>query len=115
MKQFLKTVLASMIGVFLSSILLFFFVILLIIGIASTVDSPKSGSAEKGTILHLNLTEEISERASDNPFANLNPMSLQVGKGLGLDRILECLENASKDPNVSGIYLEVPSDRKSVV
>ncbi|MFM8916705.1 MAG: signal peptide peptidase SppA, partial [Bacteroidota bacterium] len=109
MKQFLKTVLASMIGVFLSSILLFFFVILLIIGIASTVDSPKSGSTEKGTILHLNLTEEISERASDNPFANLNPMSLQVGKGLGLDRILECLEKASKDPNVSGIYLEVPS------
>ncbi|MFM7177304.1 MAG: signal peptide peptidase SppA [Bacteroidota bacterium] len=109
MKQFLKTVLASMIGVFLSSILLFFFVILLIIGIASTVDSPKSGSAEKGTILHLNLTEEISERASDNPFANLNPMSLQVGKGLGLDRILECLEKASKDPNISGIYLEVPS------
>ncbi|MFM7766235.1 MAG: signal peptide peptidase SppA [Bacteroidota bacterium] len=109
MKQFLKTVLASMIGVFLSSILLFFFVILLIIGIASTVDSPKSGSTEKGTILHLNLTEEISERASDNPFANLNPMSLQVGKGLGLDRILECLEKASKDPNISGIYLEVPS------
>ena len=78
-------------------------------GLASTIDSPKKGSAEKGTILHLNLTEEISERASDNPFANLNPMSLEVGKGLGLDRILECLEKASRDPNVSGIYLEVPS------
>ncbi|MFM2189938.1 MAG: signal peptide peptidase SppA [Bacteroidota bacterium] len=109
MKQFLKTVLASMIGVFLSTILLFFFVILLIFGLASTIDSPKSGSAEKGTILHLKLTEEISERASDNPFANINPMSLEIGKGLGLDRILECLDKASKDPNVSGIYLEVPS------
>ncbi|MFN9595556.1 MAG: signal peptide peptidase SppA [Bacteroidota bacterium] len=109
MKQFLKTVLASMLGVFLSTILLFFFFILLIVGLASTIDSPKTGSAEKGTILHLNLTEEISERASDNPFANLNPMSLEVGKGLGLDRILECLEKASRDPNVRGIYLEVPS------
>ncbi|MFN5222654.1 MAG: signal peptide peptidase SppA [Bacteroidota bacterium] len=109
MKQFLKTILASMLGVFLSTILLFFFFILLIVGLASTIDSPKTGSAEKGTILHLNLTEEISERASDNPFANLNPMSLEVGKGLGLDRILECLEKASRDPNVSGIYLEVPS------
>ena len=93
----------------MSTILLFFFFILLIVGLASTIDSPKTGSAEKGTILHLNLTEEISERASDNPFANLNPMSLEVGKGLGLDRILECLEKASRDPNVSGIYLEVPS------
>lgn len=93
----------------MSTILLFFFFILLIVGLASTIDSPKTGSAEKGTILHLNLTEEISERASDNPFANLNPMSLEVGKGLGLDRILECLEKASRDPNVRGIYLEVPS------
>lgn len=109
MKQFLKTVFASMIGVFLSTILMFFFVILLIFGIASTVDSQKTGSAEKGTILHLKLTEEIIERASDNPFSNINPMSFEVGKGLGLDRILECLEKASNDPNVSGIYLEVPS------
>ncbi len=109
MKQFLKTVFASMIGVFLSTILMFFFVILLIVGIASSLDSKKTGHAEKGTILHMKLSEEIIERASDNPFSNFNPMSLEVGKGLGLDRIMECLEKASNDPNVSGIYLEVPS------
>ncbi|MFZ9943242.1 MAG: signal peptide peptidase SppA, partial [Bacteroidia bacterium] len=111
MKQFLKTVLASMVGVFLSTILMFVFVLVLLVGMVAVMDSSSStsGSAEKGTIIHLSLQEEILERTSDNPFGNFNPLSPSLDKGIGLDMILESLDKASRDPNVSGIYLDLPS------
>lgn len=110
MKQFFKTVLASMIGVFLSTILLFVFVIVCLIGLVAVLDSSStnSGSAEEGTIIHLKLDEEIMERASDNPFGNFNPLSPSLDQGLGLDKVLESLDKASRDPNVAGIYLDLP-------
>ena len=100
-----------MVGVFLSTILMFVFVLVLLVGMVAVMDSSSStsGSAEKGTIIHLSLQEEILERTSDNPFGNFNPLSPSLDKGIGLDMILESLDKASRDPNVSGIYLDLPS------
>jgi len=100
-----------MVGVFLSTILMFVFVLVLLVGMVAVIDSSSStsGSAEKGTIIHLSLQEEILERTSDNPFGNFNPLSPSLDKGIGLDMILESLDKASRDPNVSGIYLDLPS------
>ncbi|MFN5324720.1 MAG: signal peptide peptidase SppA [Bacteroidota bacterium] len=109
MKQFFKTVLASMLGVFLSTILIFLLFLVLVVGIVASTDGGKTGKVEPGTILHIELSGEIAERHSENPFSGINPMSLSLKPKMGLDRILESLDKASRDPNIKGIYLDVSS------
>ncbi|MFM7078796.1 MAG: signal peptide peptidase SppA, partial [Bacteroidota bacterium] len=88
MKQFFKTVLASMLGVFLSTIVMFFFVIILIAGLATTLDSGETATIKSESILHLKLSGDILERANKNPFSNFNPLSPSLETADGLDEII---------------------------
>lgn len=109
MKQFFKTVFASMLGVFLSTIIMFFFVFILLIGLASSLDSGKTASIKSDSILHLNLSGEVAERSNDNPFANFNPLSPSLETAIGLNDILDVIDKASRDEHVKGIYLDPSS------
>jgi protease-4 len=109
MKQFFKTVLASMLGVFLSTIVLFLFFIILLVGVASSLESGETATIESESILHLKLSGDILERSNDNPFSNFNPLSPSLEKADGLDEIIESIEKASRDEKIKGIYLDVES------
>ncbi len=101
MWQFIKHVFATIIGLFLFSILGFF----LFVGIIAAVgSSEESTPIESNSVLKLNLNNPIQEVAVENPFAEF---SGGQGSVLGLLDIRSALANAKQDPNIKGVYIDV--------
>ncbi len=63
------------------------------------------GGVEANTILHIQLQQSINERSAENPFEGLEEYGFETT--IGLNTILESIEKAAKDPNISGIYLDL--------
>jgi protease-4 len=104
MKDFLKYTLATLTGIFLST-LLFLFIIIMIIA-ASSSDKPVE--VKSNTILYMKLNDRIVERTVDNPF-NYVSIGLPAVREMGLNDILDNIRKAKKDDNIQGIYLELTS------
>ncbi len=103
MLQFLKYVFATIVGIFLFTILIFF----LLIGIGSAMSSSDTKTTvESNSILKLDLNQVIRENAAeDDPFTELLSGGNSPGQ-ISLPQIKEALENAKIDPNIKGIYLK---------
>ena len=105
MKQFFKFVFASMVGIILSSILLF---VIFIASIGALVSSSNDEViVAENTILHVNLNVPIVERGSTSPLDDLDLGPFKGDKTLGLDNILKSINHAKSDDNIKGIYLDV--------
>src|SRR4030042_7079693 len=102
MKDFLKFMLATIVGILLTFVM-FFFLLLIIIS-ASSKDKPVE--VKPNTILHITLSERIVERSTDSPF-NLFPADGFFSmKEIGLNDILNNIKKAKSDNNIAGIYIE---------
>jgi len=104
MKNFLKYTLATIVGIFLSTLLFFFFLILII----SVSSSDKPVEVKDNSILYLKLNDKVVDRTADNPFDFL-PTGLPMVREIGLNDILDCINKAKKDDHISGIYLDMIS------
>ena len=108
MRNFLKNVLSTIVGVVLSVIV----VILLFIGIISitisSFDNEKESKIYPNSILKIDLTSPIVERSSDNPFENLSFTNMDPQKELEFKSILDNIEKAKTDDRIKGIYLNSP-------
>ena len=105
MKNFLKYLLASILGFFIASILLFFIFLGIIGGMVSS--SNKLPEVKDNSILYINLNKEIVDRAANNPFKGFDIASMQTKSAIGLNDILKAIENAKDDPKIKGILMEV--------
>ena len=105
MKSFFKIVFASMLG-FLLTFFVLFLIIAAIIGASS---GEKEVKLEKNSILHLTFDEPIKDRGNDNPFANFSFGSMEGGKQVGLNDILDNIAKAAADEHIDGIFLDVTS------
>jgi protease IV len=108
MKQFFKFMFASMLGVFLSFLLIGMITIGGIIAIVAASDSDKV-NVEPNSVLHIKLEEELIDRGSKNPFDNFDFSSFSSSPKLGLNDVLESIDNASKDNNIKGILIDITS------
>jgi protease IV len=106
MKEFFKFMFASMLGVFLMSIIVFFLFLGMIASLASFMEKETVNVAEN-TVLHVKFDTEIRDRSSDDPFSDIDFASMTPKGSLGLNDILVNIEKASKDPNIKGIYLDL--------
>lgn len=106
MKQFFKFMFASMLGFFISAIILFFILIGMLASLAS-FSKKEVVLLKPQTVLHLNLTTEIVDRGGANPFDSFDPMSFQAKSAVGLNDLLKNLKKAKNDPNVDGIFLDL--------
>ena len=97
MKSFLKYTLATVLGIFLSTLLFFFFLILII----SASSSEKTVEVKDNSILYIKLNEKVVDRMVDNPFDFL-PTGLPMVREIGLNDILDCIKKAKKDDQISG-------------
>jgi len=116
MKQFFKFTFASMLGFLLAGLLMFIIFIGILVS-AVSVGSKETVVVPEKTILMLTLDQPVSDRSSDNPFANMNFSRSGVGTQLGLNDIISTLKKASSDAKVKGIYLELgdmPSGQATV-
>ena len=105
MKSFLKYLLATIVGIIIVHVILFF-VFIGLVGAIASFSSP-SIKIKDNTILKLSLKTAIPDRASENPLQNFNLTTMSSEKQIGLNKILEYIDNASKDSRIRGIYLDL--------
>lgn len=101
MRQFLKYVLATIVG-----LLIFGFVgFLFLVGLSAALSSGDKTTVKANSVLRLNLDTPIREQGVDNPFKDFAPLNSE-GDVLGLVDIREALHKAKTDDNIKGVYLE---------
>ena len=59
------------------------------------------------SILKMKLSVPINERASNNPFEQMNWITGDLERSLGLNEILKAIQEAKVNDNVDGIYLDI--------
>ena len=105
MKDFLKYVFATVVGIGLACLLLFVFTLISLVGMGAS--ESQTVAVRKGSVLRINLSGALEERA---PAAN--PLAMFLGEEYesnGLDQLLEAIDEAATNDKVEGIYIEVGS------
>lgn len=102
MLQFLKYVLATIVG-----LVLFFFLFLFIIaGVGAVFSSDDKVVVKEKSVLKLDLNKPILEVGVENPFAEIGGPFGGGENAVGLKDILEALKSAQSDDKIKGIYLK---------
>jgi protease-4 len=105
MLQFLKYVLATLVGLFL-----FFIVsIFVLAGIGAMFSSDDTVVVSEKSVLKLDLNKPIQEIGVEYPFAGIGGPFSGNENTVGLKDITDALKNAQKDDKIKGIYLKVES------
>jgi protease-4 len=107
-RKFWRVVLGSMVGFVLASVITSILGMLMFLGMIATFQKTASSMMSTSTnvkdnsVLLVDLTPTISERAVEMPFSFGDYMQ----EGLGLDNVLAAIKAASGDPKIKGIYLK---------
>lgn len=104
MKDFLKFTLATIVGIIVSSVLLFFISIIVMFSMMYSSDSEVQ--VKENSILKLDLKGTLSERSQEDPFSLLMGDDRQA---YGLDDLLTAIQKAKDNDNIKGIYIEASS------
>ena len=104
MKDFFKFTLATITGIIVSSVVLFFVSILILFSMLSSSDSETQ--VRKNSVMMLDMRGMLSERSQDNPF---DIFLSEDETTYGLDDILSSIQKAKENENIKGIYLQAGS------
>ncbi|WP_187263309.1 signal peptide peptidase SppA [Pontibacter beigongshangensis] len=103
MLNFLKYVLATILGLFI-----FFFVgMLIMIGIVAATASEGKVEISENSVLELKLDRKIAERDPNNPLQELGFSFGSFSSTDGLDQIKASIRKAAQDENINGIFLNM--------
>jgi protease-4 len=102
---FLRELLAAILGVFISFMIMFFVFIAIGSMISSSFVDDGKVVVKKNSVLVLKLEDQIKDYApkNDDPFAQI--LGLEAKK-IGLDNILNAIDNAKYDDHILGISIE---------
>lgn len=101
MKDFIKSVLATMVGIFGFFIVMGVLTMMSIIGMVAS--SSAAQNVEENSVFVLNLSGTISDQGTDNP------LSLFTGddsQSTGLNNVLSAIKKAKTNDDIKGIYIE---------
>lgn len=101
-KTFLACVLAFFVGSFISSFMWFFMVIVMALSMDTNTVSVRDGS-----ILKIDLSEQIVDSPESDPLADFDFLSMQSTRKLPLMKALRAIEAAKDDKRIEGIYLRM--------
>lgn len=101
MKDFLKFTFATVLGIIVAGVVLFFLGILTVFSMASSSESETK--VKENSILMMELNGTITERAENNPLISLLGES---GTSHGLNDLLASIQKAKENENIKGIYLQ---------
>ncbi|MEZ0607276.1 signal peptide peptidase SppA [Fibrella sp. WM1] len=99
MRQFLKYLLATLLGLVIFSLL----GIIIFAGIIGAASSKGDVTVADNSVLKLKLDEPIRERSRTNPFASFS--GGDDANVMGLVEIKEALKKAKDDDNIKGVYI----------
>jgi protease-4 len=104
MRQFIKFVFASCLGVIIAGVALFFILFTVIGGIASSATAGKSVKVEPNSVLVMRLNQIIPERTNNLP---MNPFEFEQNDVVGLHDMVKYIEHAKEDKNIKAIYMDL--------
>jgi len=111
MKQFFKFTFAAMLGYIIAGfviIVIFFSFLFSAINDAENMfNDKKETSIKDNSILHLTFGVPIVDRATNNPFEDINFNTFEPKKELSLTDAVKALRNAKEDTRIKGIYLDL--------
>ena len=111
MKDFLKNIISSAIGVMLASFMLIGTIIMLIVigGLVNTIFN-QEGKIEPNSIVKIKFDYPVSDKINNDPFMNFSPFGdFEPNNSQNLYKILNAIKLAANNDNVSGIFLELTS------
>lgn len=109
MKEFFKFVFASMVGFVLSFFVLLLLLIVVVTAIVTSAGKESKADVSANSVLHFSVEHPILERTNKNPFDQVDLLSFDTKKQLGLNDILASIRKAKDDNHIKGIYLDVAS------
>lgn len=104
MKEFLRSLLATVIGILISTVFLFLIFIVIMGAIVASSDKPVE--VKSNSIYFLKLDRQIIDR---HPESNINISQFQRDYRIGLNGILSNIRKAKNDNKIKGIYIEAKS------
>lgn len=105
MKEFFKYVLATVVGIFIISVI-GVFMMFAVIG-AAILSADKQVAVGNNTLLVIDLDRQVVDRSVNDVFSNLDIPGFNSVKTVGLDDIKTSLNSAVDDPRIKGVYLKV--------
>lgn len=103
MKNFLSSLLATLVGL----IIMTFVVFLIFMGIVAASTSKEVVEVNENSLMVAKFNKQIADRADNNPLSKLMSGSFAYNDVMGLDQILKDLEKAKADDNIKGIFLRL--------
>lgn len=103
MKDFMKYTLATIVGIILTSIVMFLLAVISIAGMAASESATQS--IDDNSVLVIQLNGALNERSDADLFASFAGNS----GALGLDELLSAVKKAKNNEEIKGIYLEAGS------
>ena len=107
MREFFKYVFATVVGIVISTVLLFILFFVMMIGIISTIGEEKKVMVKNNSILYLNLDQAITERTPENSLSELPFFGSGDEKTIGFPDLIRALKAAKTDEKIKGIYINV--------
>ncbi|MFH0757307.1 MAG: signal peptide peptidase SppA [Bacteroidota bacterium] len=103
MKNFLSSLLATVIGILIMTIV----VVLIFVGIIAASTSKEIPQVKENSLLMANFSAPIADRSDNNPFTKFMSGNPYGDDMMGLDQILKDLDKAEYDENIKGIFLKL--------
>ena len=105
MKSFIKMVLAAFVGVCLATLFSLLFYTCTFVGMVASMSEEPAAQTKDGDVLLLKINGPVEETPSGLPFNFDLLAGFSLTQGLDLRTIMEAIDVAEADPNISGIYL----------
>jgi len=103
MKNFLSSLLATITGLVIMTVLVF----LIFMGIIAASTSKESVEVKENSLLVTKFNAQILDRANEDPFALLFSGNFMYDEIMGLNQILKDLDKAKTDDNIEGIFMKL--------
>ena len=103
MKNFLSSLLATLVGLLIMTLVVF----LIFMGIIAASTSKEVVEVNENSLLVAKFNKQIIDRADNNPLSKLMSGNFSYNDVMGLDQILKDLEKAKEDDNIKGIFLRL--------
>ncbi len=105
MKNFLSSLLATITGLVIMTVLVF----LIFMGIIASSTSKDPVEVKENSLLVAKFNAQIMDRANEDPFALLFSGNFMYKEIMGLNQILKDLDKAKADDNIEGIFMRLGS------
>lgn len=103
MKNFLSSLLATLVGLIIMTIVGF----LIIMGIFAATTSKEVPDVKENSLLVARFNAQILDRTNEDPFALLFSGNFIYDETMGLNQVLKDLDRAKTDDNIKGIFMNL--------